>query len=129
MQPTHLVEAKPLGFSAPNAVAQETVERLGRIAEPREVFPQHDHHVWTDPLGLLDQLQFVEPSSPGLIVARDDDLFLLDGEGQGLKGGDLSLYDACVEAVVVLQRRTTTVSSRGPHDRARVKVGGSGQSV
>ena len=53
----------------------------------------------------MDQLQFVEASSAGLVVACDDNLFLLHGQWQAAQRGVLMFKDAGVEAVLCGSKR------------------------
>jgi len=105
---TYLIKTEPLHFVTPRELLQEIVEVLARIPKPTDVFSEDDDDFWTQALSFGDQLQLVQATSSGLIVAGDDDVFLLNGQRQGLEGWVLRLEDRGVETVVVL---TASVSA------------------
>jgi hypothetical protein len=47
----------------------------------------------------------VQPTPASFIIACDDDVFLLDGEGKAFESGVFGFEDGGVEAVVVLWQK------------------------
>ena len=110
---SHFIEAQALDPFAPDMISQEEVELLRCIAEARKIFTQRDNDVWTLLLRILDQLQLVQASPTGLIIAGYYDLFLLHGEGQMTKLRVFSLEHGGVEAVVILPKVSQRLSISG----------------
>lgn len=102
VRPTHFIEAQPLGLPTPCPLLEEVVQFLRSIAKSCEILPQDNHHVRTDLLCLGDELHLAQTPSPSLIVARHDNLLLLDRQGLGLESRILGLKHRGIKAIIVL---------------------------
>lgn len=77
-----LIETQALHFPIPREAFEVFVEHLAGVAKPSEILAERDNNIWTDLFGLGDELQLSKASGAGSIVARNNDLFLLDRERQ-----------------------------------------------
>ena len=119
---TYLVEAKALDLLVPGECLEEAVQLLGGISEAGEVLTKHDDYIGANFLCLFDQLQLVESlvlvstgliwlvgvkqtttstySSSRLIIAGDDNLFLLHSQRQRAQLWILILEHGSIEAIL-----------------------------
>lgn len=92
----------------PGKGCQEGVQTFRGIPEACEVLSQHDYDIGAQPLGVGDALQLEQTTAARLIVACDEELLLLDREGQRLEGGGFLLEDTGIEAILGMKKRVSS---------------------
>jgi hypothetical protein len=80
------VEAKSFDAAPPDEAADEVVDFFRCIPKFGQIFTQNYDDFGTDALGIFDELQFVQATPSSLIVAGNNNLFLLHCQGLGLQG-------------------------------------------
>ena len=82
-QKAHLIEPQALDLGVPRKGSEELVQVFGGIAKAREIFAQHNNHIWAYLLCFFDKLELVETL-------------------MHVSGGDLASYDASKQYVYLL---------------------------
>lgn len=109
---THLVETQSLTFVTPQKASQEIIVVLGSITEAGEIFAKDNNNIRALLSSFTNELQLVQASSTGLIIAGHDNLLLLHRQWQRLKRGILPFKDGSVETIIVLHKQAVSSDQR-----------------
>lgn len=98
------VESQALNPGIPGIGTQEIEENLARVSERGQVLAVNEHQVFADTARFGDEHEFSGPELACIVVARGQDVFLLDAEGLAFEGRVFVLKNLSVEAVIILGR-------------------------
>lgn len=101
MDEPDFIESKPLHPVIPYIASKEIVEILGRISKPCQVFSQNDDRIRADTFCLSDELKFVQPTTPSLVIACYHNLLLLDCQRYTFQGRVLIFDNGRVKGIVI----------------------------
>jgi hypothetical protein len=117
----HLIKAQTLCPVTPHGRPEPVVQLFARMSKGRQILAKHNDCLRTYFLCFGDQLQFSQASLTSLIVAGNNNLFLLDGKRQGFQCWVNVLDDRGIETIIVdVDQHPTVISHQPfPHRRAR----------